>query len=78
MAAGLPLRVGSETHCNRKAAASASTPPSAKLRNRSDRDRVALILDSRNPDLSEAEQAVTGLVTASGGFNRSGAAAAHP
>jgi len=39
---------------------------------------VALILDSRNPDLSEAEQAVTGLVTASGGINRSGAAAAHP
>jgi len=40
---------------------------------------VALIPDSRHPDLSEAEQAaVTSPVAAIGGPNRSGTAAAHP
>jgi aspartate beta-hydroxylase len=45
--------------------------------NHSGRDRVVLILDSWNPDLSEAEQAaVTDLVAAIGDFNRSGETAA--
>ena len=45
--------------------------------NRSDRDRVVLILDSWNPDLSEAEQAaVADLVAAIGDFNRSSEIAA--
>jgi len=80
VAAGPPLRVGGETPCGRKAAAALSTiPSSTKLRDRSGRDRVALIPDSRHPDLSEAEQAaVTSPVAAIGGPNRSGTAAAHP
>ncbi len=45
--------------------------------NHSERDRVVLILDSWNPDLSEAEQAaVTDLVAAIGDFNRSSETAA--
>lgn len=41
--------------------------------NHGDRDRVVLILDSWNPDLSEAEQAaVADLVAAIGDFNRCG------
>jgi aspartate beta-hydroxylase len=67
------LRVGGETHAWQEGrCVTFDDTFEHEAWNRSDRDRVVLILDSWNPDLSEAERAaVTDLVAAIGDFNRS-------
>jgi aspartate beta-hydroxylase len=68
------LRVGGETHAWREGrCVTFDDTFEHEAWNRSDRDRVVLILDSWNPDLSEAEQAaVADLVAAIGDFNQAG------
>lgn len=70
------LRVGGETHVWQEGrCVTFDDTFEHEAWNRSDRDRVVLIADSWNPDLSEAEQAaVTDLVVAIGDFNRLGEA----
>ena len=72
------LRVGGETHVWEEGRCITFDDTfEHEAWNRSGRDRVVLILDSWNPDLSEAEQAaVTDLVAAIGDFNRSSGTAA--
>lgn len=67
------LRVGGETHVWEEGRCITFDDTfEHEAWNHSERDRVVLILDSWNPDLSEAEQAaVTDLVAAIGDFNRS-------
>ncbi|WP_345781820.1 aspartyl/asparaginyl beta-hydroxylase domain-containing protein [Rhodanobacter sp. AS-Z3] len=67
------LRVGGETHVWQEGrCVTFDDTFEHEAWNRSERDRVVLILDSWNPDLSEAEQAaVADLVAAIGDFNRS-------
>ncbi|WP_426701018.1 aspartyl/asparaginyl beta-hydroxylase domain-containing protein [Rhodanobacter sp. Col0626] len=66
------LRVGGETHVWQEGrCVTFDDTFEHEAWNRSGHDRVVLILDSWNPDLSEAEQrAVTDLVGAIGDFNR--------
>jgi aspartate beta-hydroxylase len=66
------LRVGGETHAWREGrCVTFDDSFEHEAWNRSDRDRVVLILDSWNPDLSEVERlAVTDLVAAIGDYNR--------
>ncbi|MHB1057890.1 MAG: aspartyl/asparaginyl beta-hydroxylase domain-containing protein [Rhodanobacter sp.] len=73
------LRVGGETHLWQEGrCVTFDDTFEHEAWNRSDRDRVVLILDSWNPDLGEAEQAaVADLVAAIGDFNRSGDTAAQ-
>ncbi|MEP6898452.1 MAG: aspartyl/asparaginyl beta-hydroxylase domain-containing protein [Rhodanobacter sp.] len=68
------LRVGGETHAWQEGrCVTFDDTFEHEAWNHSDRDRVVLILDSWNPDLSEAEQAaVADLVAAIGDFNRHG------
>jgi aspartate beta-hydroxylase len=68
------LRVGGETHVWQPGrCVTFDDTFEHEAWNHSDRDRVVLILDSWNPDLSEAERmAVTDLVGAIGDFNRLG------
>jgi aspartate beta-hydroxylase len=74
------LRVGGETHLWEEGLCITFDDTfEHEAWNRSDRDRVVLILDSWNPDLSEAEQAaVTDLVAVIGDFNRLGENPALP
>ena len=72
------LRVGGETHVWKEGCCVTFDDTfEHEAWNNSDQTRVVLILDSWNPDLSEAEQAaVADLVAAIGDFNRSGDIAA--
>jgi aspartate beta-hydroxylase len=74
------LRVGGETHVWEEGRCITFDDTfEHEAWNRSDQTRVVLILDSWNPDLSEAEQAaVTDLVAAIGDFNRAGETPARP
>jgi aspartate beta-hydroxylase len=72
------LRVGGETHVWQEGrCVTFDDTFEHEAWNHSERDRVVLIVDSWNPDLSEAERAaVADLVAAIGDFNRSGETAA--
>jgi aspartate beta-hydroxylase len=74
------LRVGGETHVWEEGRCITFDDTfEHEAWNHSDQTRVVLILDSWNPDLSEAEQAaVTDLVAAIGDFNRAGETPARP
>ncbi|EIL91260.1 aspartyl/asparaginyl beta-hydroxylase domain-containing protein [Rhodanobacter spathiphylli] len=74
------LRVGGETHVWQEGrCVTFDDTFEHEAWNHSDRDRVVLILDSWNPDLSEAERAaVADLVAAIGDFNRASQLTAPP